>query len=672
MIVYERTYFGDLGGDALDNGKLFIGEAEKDPELYPVGCFWDADLTIPAAQPLPISGGYVIHNGVRAAVYTAAASYSMRVRAKNDVQIDYIAEVRAYAQSYLFTDLATANLPDDTQVIRTNGYRRLGWGSARYTLWKAPMANLPTFGEGKWWFKSNGGAKSWYLDPEGDAYFDMFGAYEDNLNDDFPAFQAMQDFCRWRGGYKPGDQYCAGGVVRKRGLSFSSQSWQLKCTITLIGTATGQSGASDASPKCGVRFDGTTGIFGNRFNTLGLGPAEASPTGGADGSLITGLVIDGTSPFASTENCHGIQGLCRMSVINCTVANFTGDGIRFRSNEGPGGNCNGWYVCNTRILRCGLSGLHTQGGDANAGRGDNVDIVQCGDWGIEEAGFLGNTYTGCQIDACGHIGAPRRTAPALAYDEGIIYAVAYGQGGLASTTRPGTNSSVWIPLGAGSPNAQQPQWAAGTTYRPGGLGCAIGNVNGTRFTGLYGEVGYPPFQSLSKSVFDGGEIGSSLVGTYTSAAFGALSSNGGFIALQNYPGEGRRTSSFAVDAYLPDTILTDQHPAYSPLTWAMKYENPSGDILFAYNGTGVYRLTGPTTVQTFGRDTPQPNQFAVPWLGLGIGSEARLQTYGSAPPTTGYHAYGEIVYNNGMVPANNAIDYWKCTAPGTPGTWAAR
>ncbi|MBB4857015.1 hypothetical protein HNO88_000312 [Novosphingobium chloroacetimidivorans] len=91
MIVYQQSYFGDLGGDALDNGKLFIGVANQDPETHPLPCYFDAGLTIPAAQPLAISGGYVINNGARATVYTAARIYSLRVRDKNDVQIDYVA-----------------------------------------------------------------------------------------------------------------------------------------------------------------------------------------------------------------------------------------------------------------------------------------------------------------------------------------------------------------------------------------------------------------------------------------------------------------------------------------------------------------------------------------------------------------------------------------------------
>ena len=39
----------------------------------------------------------------------------------------------------------------------------------------------------------------------------------------------------------------------------------------------------------------------------------------------------------------------------------------------------------------------------------------------------------------------------------------------------------------------------------------------------------------------------------------------------------------------------------------------------------------------------------------------------SAPPTTGTHAAGEVVFNNtGSSPVG-----WRCTTSGTPGTWEA-
>ena len=58
------------------------------------------------------------------------------------------------------------------------------------------------------------------------------------------------------------------------------------------------------------------------------------------------------------------------------------------------------------------------------------------------------------------------------------------------------------------------------------------------------------------------------------------------------------------------------------------------------------------------------------FIGNGDGSNpntGRQVTYGSAAPTTGAHAQGEIVFNTGATAGGFAG--WICTTGGTPGTW---
>jgi len=38
--------FSDIDGHHLDNGFIYIGEAGKNPKVYPIPVFWDEDLTI--------------------------------------------------------------------------------------------------------------------------------------------------------------------------------------------------------------------------------------------------------------------------------------------------------------------------------------------------------------------------------------------------------------------------------------------------------------------------------------------------------------------------------------------------------------------------------------------------------------------------------------------------
>lgn len=102
-IVYQRSYYPDIDGSPLDAGHVYIGSANADPELFPISVYWDSGLTIPASQPLSVTGGCIVNSGVRAAVFAAADSYSMRVKNRLGVQIDYVADVRDGA---LRTDLS--------------------------------------------------------------------------------------------------------------------------------------------------------------------------------------------------------------------------------------------------------------------------------------------------------------------------------------------------------------------------------------------------------------------------------------------------------------------------------------------------------------------------------------------------------------------------------------
>lgn len=95
-IVYERSFFADLNGKPLDSGTLFIGFENQDPETHPIDVFWDFALTVPAAQPLSITAGYVTNNGIRAAVYVGQNSYSLRARNRANVQVDYVASATGF------------------------------------------------------------------------------------------------------------------------------------------------------------------------------------------------------------------------------------------------------------------------------------------------------------------------------------------------------------------------------------------------------------------------------------------------------------------------------------------------------------------------------------------------------------------------------------------------
>lgn len=76
----------DTNGDALDAGFVYFGQPNLDPVTNPITVYWDAALTIPAAQPIRTLAGYASRSGARAQVYVSQA-YSMLVRNRLGVQV---------------------------------------------------------------------------------------------------------------------------------------------------------------------------------------------------------------------------------------------------------------------------------------------------------------------------------------------------------------------------------------------------------------------------------------------------------------------------------------------------------------------------------------------------------------------------------------------------------
>jgi hypothetical protein len=80
--------FTDLDGTPLDDGYLYIGLINQDPEQNPIQVFWDANLTIPATQPIRTSNGYAYRNGTPALLYTGG-EFSITIRNKREEFVLY-------------------------------------------------------------------------------------------------------------------------------------------------------------------------------------------------------------------------------------------------------------------------------------------------------------------------------------------------------------------------------------------------------------------------------------------------------------------------------------------------------------------------------------------------------------------------------------------------------
>jgi hypothetical protein len=80
--------FTDLDGTPLDDGYLYIGAINDDPETNPIQVFWDSALTIPATQPIRTNNGYAYRNGTPALLYTGG-EFSITIRNKRNEFVLY-------------------------------------------------------------------------------------------------------------------------------------------------------------------------------------------------------------------------------------------------------------------------------------------------------------------------------------------------------------------------------------------------------------------------------------------------------------------------------------------------------------------------------------------------------------------------------------------------------
>lgn len=80
----QPTYpiFTDIDGQPLEDGFVWIGTANLDPQGNPINVYWDKALTIPAAQPIRTLAGYPSNSGTPGRLYVDS-NYSIRVMNKN-------------------------------------------------------------------------------------------------------------------------------------------------------------------------------------------------------------------------------------------------------------------------------------------------------------------------------------------------------------------------------------------------------------------------------------------------------------------------------------------------------------------------------------------------------------------------------------------------------------
>ena len=81
--------FTDLDGSPLDEGYVYIGTANANPETNAIQVYWDSAQTIPAIQPLRTVNGFIARNGTPSSAFVDADTYSCTSRNANRELVQY-------------------------------------------------------------------------------------------------------------------------------------------------------------------------------------------------------------------------------------------------------------------------------------------------------------------------------------------------------------------------------------------------------------------------------------------------------------------------------------------------------------------------------------------------------------------------------------------------------
>lgn len=102
----QPTYpiFTDIDGQPLEDGYVWLGVANLAPIGNPISVYWDAALTLPAAQPIRTRGGYPINSGTPARLYVNG-NYSIQVQNKNGSVVYSAPTATERYNDYVVTDV---------------------------------------------------------------------------------------------------------------------------------------------------------------------------------------------------------------------------------------------------------------------------------------------------------------------------------------------------------------------------------------------------------------------------------------------------------------------------------------------------------------------------------------------------------------------------------------
>jgi len=313
---------------------------------------------------------------------------------------------------------------------------------------------------------------------------------------------------------------------------------------------------------------------------------------------------------------HGISiwaNSCRIE--NVTVDGCSGNGINIDTSllgrDGNENNANNSKVVGGSFYYNEGHGLYTKGNNANSCLFMNMDVSFSGSWSYFEDGFLGNNYVQ------NHCSSSAGSIWANSVIAANVFSGNYTEGDQASAIFGQYSTVIGGDLGADVDNASNALYLRGSTG--GGLTTPIRS----RMT-------------------VGGKLITDVDGANTVEAYvGQSGTRGGF-------GLGS-----ADDVTWPSPSLMQVYNTLQTGWWHWQYAGSSSFAFLGYSGSQAAEGGGHLWF---------PRGF---FWGLG-GTRKKYET-GSAAPSSGTWAIGDVVFNS--APVTGGYIGWVCVTAGSPGTW---
>lgn len=135
MQINPFDYFSDQKGEALDEGYVWIGQANKDPRQFPIPVYFDAALTIPAAVPLRTNAGYIVRGNSPTLLYIGG-NYSILVQDKKGRQVYYVPDFLMIGNSSAVSSGDLTNATDPAKGAGMIGFTNTGTGAIASTAYR--------------------------------------------------------------------------------------------------------------------------------------------------------------------------------------------------------------------------------------------------------------------------------------------------------------------------------------------------------------------------------------------------------------------------------------------------------------------------------------------------------------------------------------------------------